>query len=203
MFGYEKMIAVTDRHVFDTYEDPEAAFLRQLEKVAALGPRAIVLREKDLDRGEYLILAKKAVQCPGVRDLLIPHLYPEAALELGIRRIHLPLQVLAALRGSRPEILREISVIGTSVHSAADAKRAVELGASYLFAGNVYETACKPGLEGKGLSYLRDVAESVPVPVYGIGGISEDKMPELLAAGAAGGCMMSGFMKMQTKAESG
>ena len=196
MFGYEKMIAVTDRHLFDTNEDPEAAFLRQLEKVAELGPRAIVLREKDLDRKEYMALAEKAVQCSGVRDLLIPHLYPEAALELEIPRIHLPLQVFAALRKSKPEMFRDFPVIGTSVHSVSDAKEAVEMGATYLFAGNVYETTCKPGLEGRGLAYLRAVAESVPVPVYGIGGINEEKMPEVLAAGAAGGCMMSGFMKL-------
>ena len=196
MFGYEKMIAVTDRHVFDTYEDPEAAFLQQLEKVAALGPRAIILREKDLDRRKYLALAEKAVQCSGVRDLLIPHLYPETALELGIPRIHLPMRELAALRRSKPRMIRDFSVIGTSVHSVSDAKEAAEMGATYIIAGNIYETACKPGLEGRGLAYLRDSAESVPVPVYGIGGISMEKMTEVLAAGAAGGCMMSGFMTL-------
>ncbi|MBR3437963.1 MAG: thiamine phosphate synthase, partial [Clostridia bacterium] len=48
----------------------------------------------------------------------------------------------------------------------------------------------------KGLLYLREVAQSVSIPVYGIGGVSLERMPEVLAAGAAGGCMMSAFMKM-------
>jgi len=31
--------------------------------------------------------------------------------------------------------------------------------------------------------------------VYGIGGVTPERMPQILETGAAGGCMMSGFMK--------
>jgi len=34
------------------------------------------------------------------------------------------------------------------------------------------------------------------VPVYAIGGVNEERLPEILSTGAAGGCMMSGFMKL-------
>ena len=40
-----KMIAVTDRHVFDSAPDPEEAFFAQLARIFRAGPRAVVLRE--------------------------------------------------------------------------------------------------------------------------------------------------------------
>ena len=42
----------------------------------------------------------------------------------------------------------------------------------------------------------KSVVEIADFPVYAIGGITAARMPEILQAGAAGGCMMSGFMKM-------
>ena len=85
---------------------------------------------------------------------------------------------------------------GTSVHSVEDMLLARKLGADYAFAGNIYETDCKKGLAGRGLDFLKNVVEIADFPVYAIGGITAARMPEILQTGAAGGCMMSGFMKM-------
>ena len=38
--------------------------------------------------------------------------------------------------------------------------------------------------------------DTLGVPVYAIGGITPERLPEVMEAGAAGGCMMSGFMKL-------
>jgi len=208
---YSRMIAVTNRHVFDDKEEPETAFLCQMAKLAGLRLKAVVLREKDLDEESYTLLAEKILMLgtegsPVVcqdsagtaayfKKHLVIHKYPEAALKLGIPRIHLPLSMLTELHNGKPETLRAFEVIGTSVHSVEDAREAVRCGADYLFAGNVWETTCKPGLSGRGLQYLQEVSESVEIPVFGIGGISEERMPEVLKTGAAGGCMMSGFMQ--------
>ena len=85
---------------------------------------------------------------------------------------------------------------GTSIHSVEEVKEAIELGADYLFAGNIYETDCKKGLPGRGLEFLRQVCNESTVPVYAIGGVNENRLPQILETGAAGGCMMSGFMRM-------
>ena len=45
-----KMIAVTDRHMFDTAPDPEEAFLAQLARIFRAEPRAVVLRERTCPR---------------------------------------------------------------------------------------------------------------------------------------------------------
>ena len=50
---------------------------------------------------------------------------------------------------------------------------AEKLGADYLIAGHIFNTPCKQGTPGRGLDYLRRVCESVSIPVFGIGGITE------------------------------
>lgn len=196
--GYSRLIAVTDRKYFFDREDPEKAFFRQLERLFSLDLKAVVLREKDLGLEEYLRLAEKVkgIAGEGRRCRLILHQYPEAAEALGIDAVHLPLHLLRELREKSPERLNGFRTIGTSVHSAEDARVAVQCGAAYLFAGNIYETTCKPGLEGRGLAWLKEVAGSVNIPVYGIGGITPGRMKEILETGAAGGCMMSGSMRL-------
>ena len=196
--GYSRLIAVTDRKYFFDREDPEKAFLRQLERLFSLGLKAVVLREKDLSPEEYLRLAEKVKEIAGEgrRCRLILHQYPDAAETLGIDAVHLPLHILRELREKDPERLNGFRTIGTSVHSTEDARAAVQCGAAYLFAGNIYETTCKPGLEGRGLAWLKEVAGSVNIPVYGIGGITPGRMKEILETGAAGGCMMSGSMRL-------
>lgn len=198
MDDLRRMIAVTDRKYFSGRKDPLEAFLKQLERLFSLDLKAVVLREKDLSPEEYLRLAEKVKAAAGEspRCRLILHQYPEAAEKLGIDAVHLPLKMLRELRETCPERLSGFRVIGTSVHSAEDARIALQCGAAYLFAGNIYETTCKPGLEGRGLAWLREVAEAVPVPVYGIGGITPERMKEILETGAAGGCMMSGSMRL-------
>jgi thiamine-phosphate pyrophosphorylase len=188
---YKDMIAITNRHLVGD----ESEYLEQVAFVASLHPTAIVLREKDLTEEEYIRLAGKVLRiCEEQGTELYLHKFLRAAEVLDHRKIHLPFGDLERL-GPQPEGYR----YGTSVHSAADAARAQQLGVSWMFAGNVYETDCKKGLPGRGLDFLAEVCRESRVSVYGIGGINPERLPEVMRAGAAGGCMMSGFMKMERK----
>ncbi|MGN0293625.1 MAG: thiamine phosphate synthase, partial [Lachnospiraceae bacterium] len=88
------------------------------------------------------------------------------------------------------------SIIGTSVHSVDEAVEAEKLGASYITAGHIYATDCKKSLPPRGPHFLQAVCESVAIPVYAIGGIQMDgtqvdekQIQEIMACGAAGGCV--------------
>ena len=85
--------------------------------------------------------------------------------------------------------------IGTSIHSVEDAVQAEKLGAAYVTAGHIYTTDCKKGLEPRGTCFLAEVCENVSIPVYAIGGINECNAKECIKAGAAGVCIMSGYMR--------
>ena len=188
---YEKMIAVTNRHLV-LENDTDGAYLKQLTYVASLHPKAMVLREKDLTEEKYEELAKVVIKlCEKAGTTLILHRFPEVVHHLGYDKLHLPLEMLKTI--GRPEGL---TLLGTSIHSVEDAKEAERLGADYVFAGNIFETDCKKGLQGKGVEFVRQICARCPVPVYAIGGMNLERISLVRQAGAAGGCMMSGFMKL-------
>lgn len=171
-------------------------FLEQIGRVCLQRPKAIVLREKDLTPEEYLVLAKEVRQiCDKYGTELILHYYKEAAQELGIKKLHLPLPLLEQLNADEKEMLE---VIGCSVHSVEEAGRAQELGATYLTAGHIYATGCKPGLPPRGTAFLQEVCKNVTIPVYAIGGITieGERRKAVRDCGAAGACIMSGLMQI-------
>lgn len=185
----EYMICVTHRKLC---LPDESAFLSQLEKIAAARPNRIILREKDLEENAYEQLL---LQCKDICDTYNVPLYANsfihAARRCHIRGIHLPLPLFEQL-GSRPE---GFETVGTSVHSEQELALALRLGADYVIAGHIYETDCKAGLAGRGLSFLRDICSKSPIPVYAIGGLTPENMPDILSCNAAGGCVMSSIMK--------
>lgn len=200
---YEKVIAVTNRHLC------RIPLVQQVEKICRLHPAGIILREKDLPEDEYEALARQVqTVCQAFQVPLTLHNYPEAAINLGIRRIHLPLHRLKEWR-TRQDSFQEagqgtktdpytvkFDTIGSSVHSPQEAQQAQALGASYVSAGHVFATDCKKGLPPRGLDFLRSVCDAVDIPVYAIGGINlePEKIRAALDCGAAGVCIMSGMM---------
>lgn len=145
-----------------------------------------ILREKDLSLQEYISLANKIK--PILKDKLILHSYLEACKELNINRLHLPLYKLI----ENPEIKQNISLLGVSVHSLDEAFKAQNLGADYIIAGHIFNTACKPDLPARGLEFLQNICENINIPVYAIGGITPQN--EHLITCANGVCMMQYFM---------
>ena len=92
-------------------------------------------------------------------------------------------------------------IIGASCHSLEEAKEAERLGCTYITAGHIFLTDCKKGLPGRGLTFLQNICENVSIPVYAIGGISNENINDVRQTGAAGACIMSGFMKCNNIAE--
>lgn len=167
-------------------------FLAQVEAIAAARPAGLILREKNLPEADYQALASDVLRiCNRYEVPCILHTFVGAAQALGVKYIHLPLPVL---RAQSKEALSGFAQIGVSCHSVAEAFEAQALGATYLTAGHIFLTTCKPGLPGRGLDFLREVTQAVSLPVYAIGGITADRVPELQAAGAAGACLRSSLM---------
>jgi thiamine-phosphate pyrophosphorylase len=121
----------------------------------------------------------------------IAHEFIDVAKRIGFDKIHLSLSVFE----ENPDAANYFPCIGVSVHSLEQANRAVYLGADYLIAGHVFSTDSKKGLAPKGLLFLKELCEQISVPVYAIGGISEQNISAVRDTGAAGACMMSSFMQ--------
>ena len=173
-------------------------FLEQMEKVIALHPHAVILREKDLLDEEYEKLAKNIlVLCGREGVLCFLHSRIDMARKLKCEQIHLSVPALQSLseqeRSALREDFRELSI---SCHSMEDMKFAVSSGATQIVLGTIFETDCKKGLKGKGVEFVRQICARCPIPVYAIGGMNLERISLVRQAGAAGGCMMSGFMKL-------
>ena len=176
-----------------------SGFLEQIARIAASGADGIILREKDLPESEYARLAASVMRIcleHGVRCVL--HSYDKAAARLRAGGLHMP---LAGLHGMDDAARAAFKVLGASCHSVEDVLEAERLGCTYVTLGHIYETACKPGLAPRGIELLKSACASAQLPVYAIGGIGEGNIAETAAAGAAGACIMSGFMASGDPAE--
>lgn len=194
MYTFKNLLAVTNRKLC------ARPFLEQVEWLASCRPAGIILREKDLTEEEYQILAEQVLAvCGKYRTTCILHTWPEVSRRLGCPNLHLPLWKLRKLAGT----LDGFEKIGASIHSVDEAREAESLGATYLTAGHIFLTDCKKGIPARGLGFLREVCGAVSVPVYGIGGITEENADEVLRQGAAGYCVMSGMMRSEACMEKG
>ena len=188
---FRHIIAVTNRHL------AARPLPQQIERVCGHHPKAVILREKDLPEKEYMALAREIMDiCKAHQVPCILHTYVNAAVKLNCPAVHLPLPLLREYSGHLGPT--NGYTIGTSVHSVEDALEAERLGASYVTAGHIYATNCKKGIPPRGTEFLREVCQSISIPVYAIGGIKVDsrQITEIMSCGAAGGCIMSGMMTL-------
>ena len=107
----------------------------------------------------------------------------DIALAAGADVLHLgqddlPLPIARGIIGPRP-------VIGRSTHDTAQATAATNEDVDYFCVGPCWPTPTKPGRPSPGLDLVRATAElATPKPWFAIGGIDEQRLPEVLAAGA-------------------
>ena len=184
------VIAVTNRKLCTNN------FVLRVREILSAEPFEVILREKDLSDNKYCQLAKEIVADNNGYKKVLALNRPEIALELGIENVHLTMQQL--MEHGRPSFIKRA---GVSVHSAEEAETAQKLGADYLIAGHIYATECKKGVPPRGIEFFRGVCESVDIPVFAIGGISENNFNEPLENGGTGVCLMSEFMKCENPYE--
>jgi len=124
------------------------------------------------------------------------HNFADFALRAGERNLWLPLGVLrsfSAVRGA--EFLRaNFKKLVASCHSEAEAREALELGASAICLSHIFATDCKAGLTPRGLNLIRAVRGFYDGEIYALGGITPRNFASVLRAGADRIAVMSSAM---------
>ena len=160
---------------------------------------ALTLREKDLNKNEYLKLIEKVYPiCQKYKINLILHQNYDLNLDdkYKIDGIHLSYNIFKSLNENiKAELIKKYKRIGVSIHSLNEAKEVESLGASYVVAGHIFETDCKKGLEPRGLKFIEDLSSALSIPIFAIGGIDEKNSLSVINNGAFSICMMSTLMK--------
>ena len=176
-------------------------YITQLEKCVALHPYAMILREKDMDRQDYRELARRIqVMCKEASVKMYVHSDISAAEYAGCGNVHFSMEHFKQMCDEQADVIKRLDCVSVSCHSMEEAVNAVRAGADQVVLGTIFETQCKPGKIGAGLSFLKEVCRAAhtvntTVKVFAIGGIKPDNIDKVLEAGADGGCMMSWFMQ--------
>ncbi len=157
-----------------------------VEECLGAGLRAVQLREKDLAVRDLLALAttlREATRRHGAR--LVVNDRTDVAMATGADGVQRTLASLpvSALRAITPPGF----LVGASVHSVAEAREAERDGADFLVFGPVYDTPSKRRYgPPQGLGALEDVTRVVSRPVLAVGGLTPERVRDVVAAGAVG-----------------
>jgi thiamine-phosphate pyrophosphorylase len=178
---------VTDRHLAGGDDDLVAA----VSKAVAGGVNAVQLREKDLPTAELLQLALRLRDVTDGRAAFLINGQLEVALAANADGIHLPETAPMVERPERPFL------VGRSVHSREAAEAAWAECSDYVIVGPVYETASHPGQVGGGVPLIEEIVAGVALPVLAIGGVTTERVDEVVRAGARGVAVISAVLSTE------
>jgi len=155
-----------------------------IERLVPLGVEVVQLRLKDVSDAE---VARQIDQSLNVCDRhncrLIVNDYWQEAITAGAREVHLGQEDLAA--ADRAAIRDAGLRLGVSTHDRAERAAALAADPDYIALGPVYETTLKKmKWRPQGLERLGHWQEDLSVPLIAIGGITLERAPEVISAGA-------------------
>jgi len=89
----------------------------------------------------------------------------------------------------------EGAIIGKSTHTVAQAIITTSEGPDYIGFGPLFATPTKPDYVPIGLEEIALVHEKVDLPIFCIGGVKLENLPQILAAGARRVVIVSGILQ--------
>ncbi len=162
-----------------------------LERALEGGIRAIQLREKDIEGKELFRLAEAARKLTHrYRATLLINDRIDVALAVGADGVHLGRESFPITRAR--ELVGAQKIIGVSTHGLEEAQEAEEQGADFIVFGPVYFTPSKANYgTPQGLMKLKKIVEKTSLPIYAIGGIKSENIPETKKTGVRGIALIS------------
>lgn len=148
-----------------------------VRRATDMGADLIQIRAKNLNTRELMGLVERAVAIAGKR--VVVNTRTDIALACGAGGVHLP-----AGSPSPRAIVPQGFLIGASCHTMEELRLAEDDGADFAVYGPVFESPGKgPPV---GIERLRDAVRRVRMPVYALGGVTEENAPLCVEAGAYG-----------------
>jgi len=187
---------VTDRRRLAPADAPLDASRRclvaQARHAVDAGIDIIQVRERDLEAADLAALVVDLLAVTrGTATRVVVNDRLDVALACAADGVHLRGDSIAVEAARR--LAPQAFLVGRSVHGVADAAHTV--GADYVIAGTLFPSASKrAGQALLGLDGLRAIVAAVGVPVLAIGGVTEDRVEEIAAAGAGGVAAIGLFM---------
>ncbi|UCH84623.1 MAG: thiamine phosphate synthase [Candidatus Latescibacterota bacterium] len=190
-----RLYLISDRQFIQGGSD-ESALATAIETACRAGVRAVQIREKDLDaRPRYALTQTVRDITSRYETKLFVNDRVDIALTTGADGVHCPEHGISIPEAKR--LLGRSRHVGASTHSLERAREAQRLGADFITFGPMFPTPSKMAYgPPQGLKALADVASSVTIPVFAIGGITPARTAACLDHGAAGVALISAVLAM-------
>lgn len=174
--------------LIDTGSTAEA-FAHLLAELLAAGVGLVQLRDKAADlpllsqrAAEAVAQTRRHAEETGQdRCLVIVNDRVDVAVAAGADGVHLgatDLPVPQARRVAGPQLL-----IGRTAHGIEEAHQAVLAGADYLGVGPCFPSGTKAFTAFASEAFLQEVASTISLPAFAIGGVTADRLPALTRLG--------------------
>lgn len=182
--------------ITDSTNYDEEEFLFRIEEALKGGVTLIQLREKDKTTREYIDLAEKVHRITKKYNIpLIIDDRIDVALGIDAEGVHIGQNDMPVCMARR--LMGNEKIIGATAKTLQQAKEACSQGADYLGVGAIYPTTTKVKTVLTSAETLRDICNSVPIPVNAIGGLNKDNIEILKGIPIAGICVVSAIMKAE------
>lgn len=178
--------------VTDKSDDVEK-FLKTIEEGIKGGVSVVQIREKTADTLDFYNLSLKVKEITKKYNVpLIINDRVDVALAIDADGVHvgqsdMPCEVTRKLVG--PD-----KIVGVSAATIEEAKKAEKDGADYIGTGAVFPTATKDDAPKITKKDLKEIADSINIPVVAIGGINLDNASQLTDTGIKGLSVVSAIM---------
>ena len=172
----------------------EEEFLYRVEEALKGGATLLQLREKNKSTREYIELAEKVHSIAKRYNVpLIIDDRVDVALAVDAEGVHVGAEDMPIATARK--LMGENKIVGATAKTVPWAKEAYMQGADYLGVGAIYPTTTKVKTVLTSTDTLRDICNSVPIPVGAIGGLNKDNIDVLAGISIAGICVVSAIMK--------
>ena len=163
--------------------DDDAAWLHALDDALRAGIRRVQLRLPGIpDERRRALLQQALARCHRRDARLLFNGAVETALAAGAG-VHL---TSTALHDHADRPVPAGTLLAASCHDARDLAQAARIGCDFVVLGPVAETDSHPGQPGIGWTAFAQLRETCAVPIYAIGGMMPDEIPESRRHGAQG-----------------
>jgi len=165
-----------------------------LKKLIDGGIDAVQLRGKNRSVDELSALAEQLLEQTMAANIpFIVNDHAVVADRVEVQGVHVG-QDDDSIAQVRRAVSRPV-IVGKSTHSLSQAIAAEREGADYLGFGPLFATPTKPDYLPIGLNEIREVHRQINIPIFCIGGIKSDNLPQVIAAGAKRVVIVSGLLQ--------
>ena len=186
--------------VTDRRNKTDEEFLNIIEEAIKGGTTVVQLREKTASTKEFYDLALKVKEITSRYDVpLLINDRIDIALAVDSEGVHIGQDDMPA--GIAREIIGEDKILGVSASTVEEAKKAEIDSADYIGSGAVFPTATKDDADSVSEEELKEIVDSIDIPVVAIGGITVENASSLKDSGIAGFSVVSAIMSAEDPKE--